>query len=131
MIALADQPRESAVGSVRSCREIPPRLRRTSPPSSASTLPQIALAPALGPCGHFGQVVLGNRRFEVFAELRALADVEYVENRLLAQKHEAPNALLVVSRHLHFAQRLLRFEKGFGLNQQLIFALQFRSLHLL
>ena len=91
----------------------------------------MALAPALGRAAHFGQLVFLYRRFQVFAQFRALADVEHVEHRLLAQEHEAADALLVFGRHFHFAQRLFGFEVGLGFDQQLVFFFQFRRLHLL
>ena len=85
----------------------------------------------IGTRGHFGQVIFCDRRFEVFAEFGALADVEHVEHRLLTQKHEAAQTLFVIGRHLHFAEGLFGFEKGFGFDEQLVFFFQLRRLHLL
>ena len=44
----------------------------------------------------------------IFTQRRALADIQHVEHRFLAEKHEAAEALLVFRRHLHFAQRASR-----------------------
>ena len=62
---------------------------------------------------------------------RRLADVQHVENRLLAEEHEALDALLVFGGHLHFAQRLVGFHLRLGALQQLEFFFEFRRLHLL
>jgi len=85
----------------------------------------------IGTRRYFNEIVFRDCRFEVFAQFGALANVEHVEHRLLAQEHEAANALLVVGRDLHFAQRLFGFEKSFGLDEQLVFFFQFGRLHLL
>src|SRR5713226_7727073 len=42
----------------------------------------------------FGQSVFGNRGVQVFSQFRALADIQHVKNRLLAQEHESAKTLL-------------------------------------
>ena len=94
-------------------------------------MPQIAVAPALGRAGDFGQLVFLDGFVEIFSEFRGFADVEHVENRLFAEEHESADALLVLGSHLHLAQWLFGSKMRVGALQQLEFFLEFGSLHLL
>src|SRR5581483_4429694 len=85
----------------------------------------------IGPRSHLRELVFGSGAFEFFAQLGAFADVQHIENRLLAEEHEASNTLLVFRSHLHFTDWLLRLQVRFGTLQELKFFFQFRRLHLL
>ena len=89
------------------------------------------MAAALGRAAISVSLYLLDRLFEFFAQFGGLADVEDVENRLLAQEHEPAKAFLVFRRHFHFAQWLFRSQVRVGALEQLEFFFEFRRLHLL
>ena len=103
-VCFANQSRQSAL------RQAIARLRNSAASSSlmsassASTLPQTAVAPVFGFAAISRQPKLRHCPFQIFAQVRALADIEHVENRFLAQEHETAQQLLVLFRHLHLAQ---------------------------
>ncbi len=91
----------------------------------------MAVAPAVRPRRDFAQLVFLNRVLQVFSQLRALADVQHIKNRLLAQEHESAKALFIFRRHFHFAQRTFGFDLCFGALEQLEFFFQIGGAHLL
>ncbi len=94
-------------------------------------MPQIALAPAFGLRGNFRQIVFADRFFKFLAQFRGLANVQHVEDRLLAEEHEAAQPFLIFGSHLHFAQRFFVAQVHVGTLDQLELFLEIRRLHLL
>ena len=58
-------------------------------------------------------------------------DVQHIKNRLFTEEHESAQALLVLRRHLHLAQRPFGFELRLGALQQIEFFFEIRSAHFL
>jgi hypothetical protein len=69
--------------------------------------------------------------FEVFPQLCALADIQHIQNRFLAEEHETAKTLFIFWGHFEFAQRALGFEVGLGAFEQLKFFFNIRRAHLL
>ena len=84
-----------------------------------------------GPARHFLQLEAADGRFKVVTQCGAFADIQRIQNRLLRQEHEALDKLLLVGRHLQFAQRLLLFQRLFRAQQQGLFAFQLAGAALL
>ena len=85
----------------------------------------------IGARGDFRQLVFADRTLEIFPELRALVHVQHVENRFLAQEHEAAKTLFVFRRHLHLAKRALRSEVSVGALEQIEFFFKIGGAHFL
>ena len=83
------------------------------------------------PRGNFRQLIFAHSFFQFFPQFARLADIEHVEDWLLAQKHKAAQALLILGRHLHFAERLFHSQMSIGPLEQLKFFFELRRLHLL
>src|SRR5512141_812551 len=71
---------------------------------------------------NFGEVVPGSRGVQIPAQLSALADVDHVQDRLLAEESEAAQALLVVGAELELAQGPSVLELRFARQQQPVLA---------
>src|SRR6266542_1297199 len=70
----------------------------------------------VGKRSNFGEVVPGSRGVQIPAQLGALADVDHVQDRLLAEESEAAQALLVVGVELELAHEPSAFELRLALS---------------
>ena len=64
----------------------------------------------IGTRSDFGEIELGDGSLEIDAKGGALANVEDVENRFLAEELETSDDLFLILRHFHFTQWTLGFE---------------------
>src|SRR5437763_324647 len=85
----------------------------------------------IGARSNFDQSVLGHCLFKVVSQICAFTHIKHIKDRLLAQKHEAAKAFLVLWRHFHLTKGPLRSQMRVrSLNQVELF-FEFRIAHFL